>query len=155
MFVVPNPSPMSPANYRADANSRGRTAPAHASGRTSRGEDFSPGRSGSQENATPPAAAEIPPPAASASGVQRLAEAMSALGMSTAGLDISYSEEFVGYPGGAYWNKLITVTSGGKTEQFSAELTQKNPLVTAYELQQYFGVAATKNDTSGLIQQLG
>lgn len=155
MFVVSNQSPLPPANYRAEANPRGKTTPAHANSRANRGEDFACGRAGSQEIATAPATAEISSPAASSAGMQRLAEAMSALGMSTAGLDISYAEEVVSYPGGAYLNKLITVKSGDKTERFSADLTQKKPLITAYELQKYFGVAATKSVTSGLIEQLG
>lgn len=81
--------------------------------------------------------------------MQRLLDTMASLGMNTSGLHISYSEDVVGYPGGSYVNRLINVTSGGKTEHFSADLTAKNPLVTAYELQRYFGVAANAGGASG------
>lgn len=81
--------------------------------------------------------------------MQKLLDTMTSLGMSTSGLKITYSEDFVGYPGGGYMNKMINVTAGGKTEHFSAELTDRNPMVTAYELQSYFGVTPTTNGTSG------
>jgi hypothetical protein len=84
--------------------------------------------------------------------MQKLLETLSALGMSTSGLNISYNEEAVGYPGGSYMNRQISVTSGGKTEQFSAELTEKNPLVTAYEMQRYFGVVPNPGGTSGSVR---
>lgn len=84
-----------------------------------------------------------PPPEAAPNGMKKLMETLSALGMSTSGLDINYTEEAVAYPGGQYVNKLINVTSNGKTEHFSAELTAKNPLVTAYEMQNYFGIRPT------------
>ena len=80
------------------------------------------------------------PPAAttsSAPGVQRLMETLSALGMNASGLQISYSEEVVGYPGGSYVNRLINVTSNGRTESLSADLTEKNPLVAAYDIQRF------------------
>jgi hypothetical protein len=86
-------------------------------------------------------------------GLQALLDTMSALGMSTGGLQISYSEDTVGYPGGSYVNRLIHVSSGDKRESFSGELTQKNPLVTAYELQRYFGVAANPGGASGTVRQ--
>lgn len=73
----------------------------------------------------------------------RLNDALHSLGISTAGLDIRYEEEHVGYPGGSYINRNIVVSGGGKTERFSADLTERNPLVTAAELQKYFNVSAT------------
>lgn len=85
--------------------------------------------------------------------MQKLLDTMTALGMSTSGLNITYSEDFIGYPGGGYMNKMINVTAGGKTEHFSADLTDRNPLVTAYELQSYFGVAATANGAIGNIRR--
>jgi hypothetical protein len=84
--------------------------------------------------------------------MQKLLDTLSALGMSTSGLNISYSEEAVGYPGGSYMNRQISVTSGGKTEQFSADLTERNPLVTAYEMQRYFGVAANAGSAGGTVR---
>jgi hypothetical protein len=91
-------------------------------------------------------------PAAVGTGMQKLLDTLSALGMSTAGLNISYNEEAVGYPGGSYMNRQISITSGDKTEQFSAELTEKNPLVTAYEMQRYFGVAPNAGAASGVVR---
>jgi hypothetical protein len=85
--------------------------------------------------------------------MQRLLDAMSALGMSRSGLSISYSEEAVGYPGGSYMNRQIKVTSGGRTEQFSAELTERNPMVTAYEMQRYLGIPANVGGAIGTVRQ--
>ena len=85
--------------------------------------------------------------------MQKLLDAMAALGMNPAGLNINYTEEIVGYPGGAYMNKQISVTNGGKTERFSAELTEKNPLVTAYEMQRYLGVPSVAGGASGAVRQ--
>lgn len=72
--------------------------------------------------------------------IARLDGAMKSLGMNPDGLSITYSEELVGYPGGSFMNHLITVACGGKTEHFCAVLTEKSPLVTAWEIQRYFGV---------------
>jgi hypothetical protein len=85
-----------------------------------------------------------PAPPASANehnGLTRLRATLQALGINTAGLHITYSEDTVGYPCGSYVNRLITVSNGGKTESFSADLTERNPLVTAYEMQRYFGAS--------------
>lgn len=84
--------------------------------------------------------------------MQKLLDTLASLGMSTAGLNFSYSEDTVGYPGGSYMNRLISVTSGGKTEQFSADLTERNPLVTAYEMQRYFGVVSNAGAASGTVR---
>lgn len=103
-------------------------------------------RSGGTKSTAPIAKKEevtAPPADTGPAGMKKLMETLSALGISTAGLDINYTEEAVAYPGGQYVNKLINVTSNGKTEHFSAELTAKNPLVTAYEMQSYFGIRPT------------
>lgn len=71
--------------------------------------------------------------------ITALLAAMEAKGVSADGLDISYAEEFVGYPGGGYTNRSIVVTDGKKTERFCAELTLSNPMVPAYEIAQQFG----------------
>lgn len=89
---------------------------------------------------------------ASGVGMQKLLDTMKQLGMSTSGLNISYSEDFIGYPGGGYMNKSINVTANGKTERFNAELTDRNPMVTANELQIYFGVTPTAS-ASGTTRQ--
>lgn len=90
------------------------------------------------------------PATAKRPGVDKLLDAMKTLGMSTSGLDISYSEDYVGYPGGSYVNRMINITSGGKTQQFSADLTEKNALVTAYEMQRYLGVPSSVGGTNGV-----
>jgi len=118
-----------------------------------RGSDTSVSRANSQHSVTTASSVENLPATPSApaapAGMKKLMDTLSSLGMSTSGLNISYTEERVGYPGGSYVNKMINVTSGGKTEQFSAELTEKNPLVTAYELQRYFGVTPNPVSASG------
>ncbi|MFN0104788.1 MAG: hypothetical protein ACKV2U_22225 [Bryobacteraceae bacterium] len=102
-----------------------------------------------------PAAGPVAPGKAAAGGVgmQKLLDTLSALGMSTSGLNISYTEDTVGYPGGSYVNRMINVTSGGKTEQFSGELTERNPFVTAYEMQRYFGVTPNAGGANGSVRQ--
>jgi len=70
--------------------------------------------------------------------ITALLTAMDAKGVPVEGLDISYAEEFVGFPGGGYTNRFIVVTGGGMTQRFCAELTLKNPFVTATEIARYF-----------------
>lgn len=163
MFVVNLPS-----KTQQIAASRTATTASRGSGSfrlnlaagTGRGSDTSVGRANSQHSVTTPPAVEnmpVPPPPppsapAAPAGMKKLMDTLSSLGMSTSGLNISYTEELVGYPGGSYVNKMINVTSGGKTEQFSAELTEKNPLVTAYELQRYFGVTPNPASASGSVR---
>lgn len=170
MFVVPRSTQL-PQN----TDSRDGVAPSRGSGTfrlavdtgAGRGSALSTGRNSSQNPVTLAPAAEnlprvpwpagpvaTPPPSPGVAGigVQKLLDALAALGMSTAGLNISYSEEAVGYPGGSYMNRQIKVTSGGKTEQFSAELTERNPLVTAYEMQRYLGVASNAGGAGGTVR---
>ena len=158
MFVVqrntlhPTQTRTAVANGRSGATSRQRGG---AAAGFSAAMAVSAGRGGSQINGTRPATVEnsSPPDPAVNPGLQKLLDTMNALGMSTSGLNINYTEEEVGYPGGTYTNRLINVTSDGKTEHFSSELTAKNPLVTAYELQKYFHVVANPSGASGSITQ--
>jgi hypothetical protein len=175
LFVVPrsNPQPIEAAKIAANTRSASAERQRGAASGTfllhtdsaGRGSDTVPGRAGSSNSATsvpavnnsslapsPAPATAIDTPSAR-NGMQRLMDTMSALGMSTSGLNISYSEEAVGYPGGSYMNRLINVTSGGKTEHFSAELTARNPMVTAYELQRYFGVTPNAGGATGTVRQ--
>jgi hypothetical protein len=65
-----------------------------------------------------------------------LRDALSAAGLNTAALNFEYVDQTVGYPGGSYQNRLITVTlPGGVTENFGADLVLKNPNVTVVEIQ--------------------
>ena len=108
--------------------------------RQSRASRSTEARPASVENPTPADNPSPVTPAVTTSavpGVQRLMETLSALGMNAAGLQISYSEEVVGYPGGSYVNRLINVTSNGRTEHLSADLTEKNPTVAAYDIQRF------------------
>jgi hypothetical protein len=59
--------------------------------------------------------------------ITKLREALAQLGIAAT---LEYREEYIGFPGGGYTNKLIVV--GG--EQYDADLTEKNPLVTALEI---------------------
>ena len=74
----------------------------------------------------------------------KLLEAMEAVGVPADGLEFSYSEDLVAYPGGGYANRLITVRCGNASEQFCAVLTEKNPLVTAIEIGRTFCMCRRK-----------
>lgn len=64
-----------------------------------------------------------------------LRSALTAMGMPFAGVDMDYNEQVVGYPGGSYINRLITVRGAdGRVENFDAELTLKNPQIAAVDL---------------------
>jgi len=100
--------------------------------------------------------AATPPPVQTAdnpAGLRRLTETLNALGMSTSGLQVHYEEQPVYYPGGSYTNRDIVVSNGTKTERFSHDLTLRNPLITAAEIQRYFGIAATASPR-GVIQNV-
>ncbi len=61
--------------------------------------------------------------------------ALTSMGMPFAGIDMEYSEQTVGYPGGSYVNRLITVRGAdGRTENFDAEMTLKNPQIAAVDM---------------------
>lgn len=65
-----------------------------------------------------------------------LHDALQAAGIPTTGLQFEYTDQLVGYPGGAYQNRLITVTfPGGVRENFGADLVMRNPRVAAVEIQ--------------------
>lgn len=155
MFVVnrsnthPAASGAKPQNTRsASQRQRGRTAfslPQSATGTTRRSSDVGTSRGDSPQSANNllPAAKSSPPSVQQAPGVgvQKLLDTLSALGMSTAGVNINYTEDVVGYPGGSYVNRQINITGpNGNRESFSGDLTDKNPLITAYEMQRYFGI---------------
>ena len=70
-----------------------------------------------------------------------LRSALTAMGLQTSGLQIEYTEEAVGYPGGSYMNRLISVRSpGGTWESYDAEMTLRNPRITAGEMKIKFGL---------------
>lgn len=74
-------------------------------------------------------------------GMTALRSALSAMGLQTSGLQIEYTEEAVGYPGGSYMNRLISVRSpGGTWENYDAEMTLRNPQITAGEMKAKFGL---------------
>jgi len=90
----------------------------------------------SQNFASPEAAGTTPDPAPAAHpSVAALEAALLEYGVDARQLGLTYSEETVGYPGGSYTNKLITASFGpGKTENFGADLTLRNPKVAAAEI---------------------
>ena len=175
MFVVPRNQLNAPASARttqtqsrsaAQQRQRGAATafslPQAATPRTVRGQETTNTVRGSQNPVTPAVATANSTSVsatttgnleASGTGMQKLLDTMASLGMSTSGLNITYSEDFIGYPGGGYMNRQINVTAGGKTERFSADLTDRNPFVTAYELQSYFGVTPTANGANGNIRR--
>jgi hypothetical protein len=68
-----------------------------------------------------------------------LRNVLTQMGLQVSGLQMDYNEEQVGYPGGSYMNRLITVrTADGRYENFDAELTQRNPQITANEMMSTF-----------------
>ncbi len=74
-------------------------------------------------------------------GMTALRSALTAMGLQTSGLQIEYTEEAVGYPGGSYMNRLISVRSpGGTWENYDAEMTLRNPQITAGEMKTKFGL---------------
>lgn len=92
-----------------------------------------------------------PPPAGSTTGPQvntdrhpgmaALRSTLAAMGLQTSGLQMEYTEEAVGYPGGSYMNRLISVRSpSGTWENYDAEMTLRNPQITAGEMKIKFGL---------------
>lgn len=150
MFVVPRnttSNPVSPNNTatsrqtRSTDASRGRGAAFSAAANTA-------GIATNSSAAANSSSAARSEPAAGL-GVQKLLDTLKALGMNVAGLDIRYSEDVVGYPGGSYVNRMIDVTIGGKTERLSADLTDRNPLIAAYDIHRYLGVMPSNGGTGG------
>ncbi len=88
------------------------------------------------------AAAASPPPAlpASQQAINALSEILSGYGINPAALGLSYSEQFVAGPTGAYTNRMITAKfPSGKSQDYSADLTLKNPTVAAVEIMAMLG----------------
>ena len=74
-------------------------------------------------------------------GITALRSTLAAMGLQTSGLQIEFTEEAVGYPGGSYMNRLISVRSpGGTWENYDAEMTLRNPQITAGEMKAKFGL---------------
>ena len=87
------------------------------------------------DDSTPPP----PPPAAAAaapSPVDVLTAALTQAGVDTRGMQFQEHTDVVTYPGGSYTNHLITMTAGGKTQDYMADLMMINPHVTVVEIQQ-------------------
>jgi hypothetical protein len=95
---------------------------------------------------TPPATTTPPAPAPQTTtdrhpAMAALRNALTAMGMPFAGIDMEYSEQVVGYPGGSYVNRLITVRGAdGRTESFDADLTLKNPRIAAVDMANFMRV---------------
>jgi hypothetical protein len=89
-----------------------------------------------------PPAAGTRPPAANTSAqhpaIEALRGALTAMQMPFAGIDMEYSEQVVGFPGGSYVNRLITVRNPqGRTESFDAALTMKDPRIAALDMARF------------------
>jgi len=64
-------------------------------------------------------------------------------GFDASGLDLSYAETQVFYPGGHYTNKLITLElANGKKESYDVNLMLKNPWLTAAEMRRFMAYSA-------------
>jgi hypothetical protein len=51
---------------------------------------------------------------------------------------MEYNEQVVGFPGGSYVNRLITVRNPqGQTENFDAQLTMKDPQIAALDMARF------------------
>ena len=89
----------------------------------------------------PPVAATRPPAATTAAqhpAIEALRGALTAMQMPFAGIDMEYNEQVVGFPGGSYVNRLITVRNPqGTTENFDVDLTMKNPQIAALDMARF------------------
>lgn len=68
------------------------------------------------------------------SAFDQLTSALRAAGIDPSSLNITAHDDSVYYPGGGWTNHLITLTAGGHTENFGAELTAANPNVAVTEI---------------------
>jgi hypothetical protein len=70
--------------------------------------------------------------------IEALRGAMTAMQMPFAGIDMEYNEQVVGFPGGSYVNRLITVRNPqGQTENLDAQLTMKDPQIAALDMARF------------------
>ena len=82
---------------------------------------------------TGPTGRDLPVPA---DPIEVLKKALEDAGVSTIGMQFSYADDTVIYPGGSYQNKQVTVqTPNGRKEQYSADLMMRSPWVTVVEIQ--------------------
>jgi len=82
-------------------------------------------------------------PSAPQQAVAALEAAMRKRGLAPEAMRLTYSEQSVSYPGGAYMNRLITADfGGGRTEQYMADLVLRNPDVAAVEMARMLGRSA-------------
>lgn len=85
--------------------------------------------------ATPPLKTEASAPDVGAQSVESVRKACTDSGMSIAGCNFSYNDELVWSPWGGYRNPQVQVTdANGRHYTFNAELSLKNPQITAREL---------------------
>ena len=89
----------------------------------------------------PPVVATRPPAANTAAqhpAIEALRGALTAMQMPFAGIDMEYNEQVVGFPGGSYVNRLITVRNPeGNSESFDVDLTMKNPQIAALDMARF------------------
>ena len=74
-------------------------------------------------------------PAADPTPIDMLTAALNKAGVDTKGMKLSERWDYVAYPGGGYTNHLITVESGGKSEQIMANLMMMDPRVAVVDIQ--------------------
>lgn len=84
-----------------------------------------------------PAAVDAPLPLAERS-MNAVKQAMMNAGIPLDGVSFSYREELVWYPGGNWVNHMLTAsTSDGRSIDFSANLAERSPHVTAAEIDSF------------------
>lgn len=89
--------------------------------------------SGTGKVSATPAAGDTPP--TPSDPVSLLSAALTQAGIDPGTLNLSYSEQVVGYPGGSYVDRQITAHfPNGKTERYDAGLVAKNPVVAVNEI---------------------
>ena len=87
--------------------------------------------------ATATAAVPLPP---SQQAINALSSILSGYGINPASLGLTYSEKEVSGPTGTYSNNMITANfPSGKSQEYSAALTLKNPFVAAVEIMGMLG----------------
>ena len=91
---------------------------------------------------TPPVTTKPVPAAlpASQQAINALSAILSGYGIDPASLGLSYSEQLVAGPTGTYSNNMISAKfPSGKSQDYNAELTLKNPTVAAVEIMAMLG----------------
>ncbi|MBM3734612.1 MAG: hypothetical protein FJW39_02400 [Acidobacteria bacterium] len=72
--------------------------------------------------------------------VPAVREELRKLGVDSTAIRFERYDDEINNPGGRYTNRLLRVEVNGKSEDFSVELTLRNPRITAVEIGRLLGV---------------